>query len=35
LAAREDQDFITLNLFEKATERVMAGLEKRNMLTEE
>lgn len=35
LAARADQTFVTMSDFEKATERVLAGLEKRNNLTGE
>ena len=35
LAARANKDAIDLPEFEKATERVMAGLEKRNLFSDE
>ncbi len=35
LAARADKSDIGLQQFEKATERVMAGLEKRNLFSQE
>jgi ATP-dependent Zn protease len=35
MAARENKDYVEMIDFEKATERVLAGLEKRNNLTDD